>query len=163
MKALLPYLKLLLVFGAFYWLMATWKESPMLEAGQGTQARQLVTLSGQPMVLGGPTDKPTLVYFFAPWCSICRHSIPNLQALAAGEGDWRALTVALDFDSHQQVQDFVDQTGLTLPVLLGDGALASAWQVPGYPAYYVLDEAGTIKARNLGYSTRLGLWLRAPR
>lgn len=41
---------------------------------------QFVTLSGRTLTLLAD-DKPTLVYIFAPWCSICRISINNLDSL----------------------------------------------------------------------------------
>ena len=35
------------------------------------------------------------------------------------------------------------------------------WQVQAYPSYYVLDSEHRIERRDIGYSTQLGLWLRA--
>lgn len=102
-----------------------------------------------------------IVYFFAPWCFYCKTSISNLDKLvASGSVAW-GRAVALDYENVQEVQAFVDATGIRLPVLLGNSGTAANWSVRGFPTYYVIDEHGNISSRSVGYSTRLGMWGRA--
>jgi thiol-disulfide isomerase/thioredoxin len=102
-----------------------------------------------------------VVYFFAPWCRVCRASIDNLDDLVAdGRIAW-ATTVALDYADADEVRDFIERTGVTLPVLLGDPGTAADWSIRGFPTYYVIDAEGRIHSRSVGYSTWLGMWLRA--
>lgn len=101
-----------------------------------------------------------IVYFFAPWCRVCRVSIGNLDDLvASGSVEWGTL-VALDYADPAEVQDFIDRTGVTLPVLLGDGGTARDWSIGAFPTYYVIDADGRIHSRSVGYSTALGMWAR---
>ncbi|MFC1719681.1 TlpA family protein disulfide reductase [Pseudomonadota bacterium] len=102
-----------------------------------------------------------VVYFFAPWCFYCRHSISNLDELVAdGRVAWGTV-IALDYTNAAEVQEFIDKTGVTLPVLMGTSATASDWSVSAFPTYYVIDAEGRIYSQSVGYSTKLGMWLRA--
>lgn len=101
-----------------------------------------------------------IVYFFAPWCGICRSSIDNLdQMLVDGQLAW-ASAVALDYSDAREVQAFVDETGIGLPVLLGDESDAVNWSIQAFPTYYVIAADGTIHSRTVGYSTWLGMRIR---
>lgn len=101
-----------------------------------------------------------IVYFFAPWCFYCRTSIGNLDDLVAnGHVDW-GVVIALDYMNHTEVQEFIDETGVNLPVLMGNPGTAADWSVQAFPTYYVIDEDGRISSRAVGYSTKLGMWWR---
>lgn len=101
-----------------------------------------------------------IVYFFAPWCFYCRHSIGNLdELLAEGAVGW-ATAVALDYTDAGEVQQFIDDTGVALPVLMGHPGTAADWSVSAFPTYYVIDATGRISSRSVGYSTRLGMYFR---
>ena len=69
--------------------------------------------------------------------------------------------VALDYGDSEAVQDFVNETGIALPVLMGNRDTATDWSVRGFPTYYVIDAEGRIASRSVGYSTWLGMRLRA--
>ena len=106
------------------------------------------------------TGEAGIVYFFAPWCFYCRTSIDNLDELVAeGKVAW-ATVVALDYQDAAEVQEFIDETGVSLPVLMGNPAIASDWSVRAFPTYYVIDADGRITSRAVGYSTRAGMWFR---
>ena len=101
-----------------------------------------------------------VVYFFAPWCAICKHSIGNLdQQLQNGDIKW-ATAIALDFADQSEVMEFVAETGIGLPVLLGSDQTANDWNIRAFPTYFVIDQAGNIASHSVGYSTSLGLRLR---
>jgi len=102
-----------------------------------------------------------VVYFFAPWCFYCRHSIGNLDELvSSGQLPWARL-VALDYESLDEVRTFLTETGVHLPVLLGGPQTSADWQIRGFPTYFVIDGDGKIVSRSVGYSTKVGLQVRA--
>jgi len=103
----------------------------------------------------------TLLYFFAPWCGICRISMPNLKYLQADNEGLAVYAIALQYDSPEQVSEFIADLDLQVPVLLGNQQMATDYQIQAFPTYYVIDEKGHISAKSLGYSTALGLWLRS--
>ena len=102
-----------------------------------------------------------IVYFMAPWCFYCRTSIDNLQNLVDdGQVNWGTV-VALDYGDIEEVQIFIDETGVTLPVLMGNAQTAADWQIRAFPTYYVVDANGEIHSRSVGYSTLAGMWFRS--
>jgi thiol-disulfide isomerase/thioredoxin len=101
-----------------------------------------------------------VVYFFAPWCFYCRKSIDNLGELVSdGKLAW-ARVVALDYGDLDEVREFIDETGVHLPVLLGGPQTTKDWQIRGFPTYFVIDGDGNIVSRSVGYSTKIGLQAR---
>jgi len=139
------------------------------------QSRNMLSTSGTtapalngPLLRGGSYDiaaagnRPTLIYFFAPWCKFCAVSSDNLTRLRRLRDDdsLEILTVVLDWKDRDEVRDYVDRHELDLPVVLGDSRVAQDWQVYAFPTYYVLGSDGRIYRRDLGYSTQFGLWWR---
>ena len=102
-----------------------------------------------------------VVYFFAPWCLYCKNSIDNVQKLLSnGHVQW-AVVVALDYQSPSEVDAFLSEAEVDLPLVLGTTSDQGSWKVAAFPTYYVLDENGMIRSRSVGYSTYLGLLIRA--
>ncbi len=98
-----------------------------------------------------------VIYFFAPWCFYCKKSIDNLDSLvASGDLAW-ARVVALDYGDLDEVREFIKETGVSLPVLLGNAQTSADWQIKAFPTYFVINEEGKIAGRSVGYSTSLGL------
>ena len=101
-----------------------------------------------------------VIYFFAPWCFYCKHSIDNLdKLLASGQLAW-ARAVALEYGNLDEVREFINETGVNLPVLLGGPKTTSDWNIRAFPTYFVIDEDGQIVSRSVGYSTKIGLQTR---
>jgi thiol-disulfide isomerase/thioredoxin len=116
-----------------------------------------VSLDGEvlPLLAEG---KPNLLYFFAPWCTVCALSIDNLEYLNPEKVN--VVVIALDYSSEQAVRQFVDEHQVSATVLMGHEALKSQFQIQGYPSYYFVDEEQVVTSRAFGYSTALGLKLR---
>ena len=70
------------------------------------------------------------------------------------------MTVALDWETREEVEAFVSSVRFRGEVLLGDATTAQQYQVQGYPSYYVMDSNGRILHQDRGLSTPPGLWLR---
>lgn len=121
----------------------------------------LALLDGDAMATAVVPGKVGVVYFFAPWCFYCKHSIGNLDSLVAeGRVGW-GRAIALDYQSADEVRDFIAENGVRLPVLLGDGQTAADWSIRAFPTYYVIDREGRISSRSVGYSSALGIRVRA--
>lgn len=135
------------------------RETSMLGYSESVTEHNLPTLTGE--VVGvSATDRPLVVYFFAPWCKVCHMSIKNLQKIYEEHGDIDVIAVALDFTDKYEVEEFVGSHQLTFPVALGNETIKSDYQISGYPSYYVINEQNIITSKSLGYSTELGLQLR---
>lgn len=149
---------------AIVYSILAWRSRDMLESGETTPAPALEgrILDGDAFRLSDLQGRPALVYFFAPWCRICRFSIPNLHRVGRyGPAELVVVPVALDWADAGEVREFVKRTGLEIPVVMADRANIRSWQVPGYPSYYLLDADHRIRARDFGYATSPGLLWRA--
>lgn len=154
----------LVVFAIFFNALHWFQSSHLLDEDLKAPLVQLnlPTLTGEQFDHTALTGKKTVVYFFAPWCQVCHLSIGNLENLYQSQGDEvNVLAVALSFNSKNEVDVFVADKQLTFDVLLGTDEVMSAFHIRGFPTYYVFDEQGNITGRTQGYSTELGLRLRA--
>jgi thiol-disulfide isomerase/thioredoxin len=104
--------------------------------------------------------KVGVIYFFAPWCFYCRKSIDNLDELVTSDKLAWARLVALEYGDLDEIREFIKETGVDLPVLLGGPQTSNDWSIRGFPTYFVIDEDGQIASRSVGYSTRIGLQTR---
>lgn len=147
---------------AIFQLLSWFKQSSMLATKQSTVAHQFVlpTSDGATISLQA-NQRKTVVYFFAPWCSICDISIDNLQSLYEKNPNIDVIAVALDYVDQKQVLNFSSEHQLTFPVVYGNEQIKTAYKIQAYPSYYVLNEESTIISKSMGYSTELGLYLRS--
>lgn len=106
------------------------------------------------------SSQKTILYFFAPWCHVCHASIDNVQKVYEKNPDVNVIAIALDYMEEEEIQAFVAKHQLTFPVAFGHEGVKQAFNIQGYPSYYVIDEENTIVYRSTGYSTELGLHLR---
>jgi peroxiredoxin len=139
-------------------------QSRNLLDADGQMAPSLVgeQIDGDPYVLQSTSNDKTLVYFFAPWCRFCAASADNIVRLRK----WREpqslniVMVAIGYESPQEVIDYADRHALSVPIVLGDSKVASDWNIYAFPTYYVLDGDHSVVARDIGYSSTLGLLVR---
>lgn len=145
--------------------LSLWLSRHMLPSGHTAPTERLPRLDMTDGQLSGhadirwpaATDK-TLLYFFAPWCAVCKVSMPSLNLLP--DAGLRVVVVALDWQNAEEVYGFVRSSGFNGEVLLGDDGLSARWQIDAYPSYYVIDQQGQILHRDRGISTPPGLLLR---
>ena len=149
---------------AVFFVISVWQSRNMLDIDSNIviEKKLLVGLDGQMSTLLKP-DKPTLIYFFAPWCQACALSIGNLEYLNLDKIN--IVRVALDYSNVEQVQRFAEQHNISSQILLGHESLKQQFKIRGYPTYYIVDEQFMNKqhkvlAKSYGYSTALGLKLR---
>jgi len=140
-----------------------WQNRGSLSAeGQVAPVFTLPALNGTTYSLEDYHGQQVLVYFFAPWCSICRLSADNLNDLrvARDEDDLMIMMVALSYEDKTEVEQFVQDLDLTVPVLYGTEKQLQDYQIMGFPTYYVINELGQLSAKSMGYSTELGMRVR---
>lgn len=99
----------------------------------------------------------TIVSFWASWCGPCRRELPALQELARIRKGLGVLAVNVG-ESQDQIDAFVKQEAIELPIAHTDGAAISS-----LPYLLVLDPQGEVLAIERGYrpglEERLTRWM----
>ena len=67
-----------------------------------------------------PTKQLQLVYFFAPWCTVCKYSIANVRSVGKLFSQLDVSYIGLDFESISEVQKFSGEQNLGSNVFLGN-------------------------------------------
>lgn len=96
-------------------------------------------------------DKPTLLWFWAPWCTICNGEAPKIQQLSLETDAFDVVAIG-GRDDIANGPEFVDRHGLTGPTLLFDETM-QVWEhyrLPGQPGAILLDREGIERGRWLG-------------
>jgi len=109
---------------ASYLLRETPPEPPSLPAE--LPAITLPDLTGTPRSLSEWRGRTLLVNFWATWCAPCRREMPLLQSVHAATDGTRFQIVGIAIDRTDPVQDFVAETGVTYPILVGQQAALDA-------------------------------------
>jgi len=118
-----------------------------------------VTLTQQPYELPTHPTKPTLVHFWATWCSICRTEQGNIAAIAHDYPN--TITIAMNSGLTNEVKRYLQEQGIDFPTLNDpDGSLSETWGVHAVPASFIIAPDGKIQFIEVGYTTEMGLRLR---
>ncbi len=94
--------------------------------------------------------RPTVLWFWAPWCPTCRGQIPEVQALAGKHGGEVNVIGIGSLDSAEAIAGFADDVPGVTHIEDEDGELWSRFEVTEQSSFVVLDADGTV-AFEAGY------------
>ncbi|MEN1967230.1 TlpA disulfide reductase family protein [Lentibacillus sp. N15] len=130
------------------------KESDRTGLSKGDMAPdfELETLDGKTVHLSDFKGERVLVNFWATWCPPCRAEIPDLEKLYQNKDvTILATNLTMSEENENKVTDFVDEFGMSFPVLKdSDGDVSATYQVQAYPTSYMIDSNGRIQFIQLG-------------
>ena len=113
----------------------------------------LPSLDGRTVRLSGHQGKVILLNFWATWCPPCRAEMPSMERLYQAYRDRGLVILAISSDrmGRSVVEPYVQERGLTFPVLLDPGAeVFSQYGVRGLPTSYLLDRQGRVFSADVG-------------
>lgn len=127
------------------------KEIP--EVGQAVPFFTTSDYSGNSFDITEFRGKHLLIHFWADWCAECRAEFPKLekayQKYKQNNFEIVAINVA---QSEKHVQSFVEEFGLTFPMLLDEESeIAKMFGIRGLPTNYFVDTDLTIKKIIIGW------------
>jgi peroxiredoxin len=115
----------------------------------------LPDLHGQVVRLSQLRGKVVLLNVWATWCPPCRKEMPTMETLyqKMKGADFVMLAASQDVDGKNTVTPYLQEGGLTFPVLLDvNGEIGKKYGVTGYPETYIIDRQGDIVHHHIGYN-----------
>lgn len=116
------------------------------QAGAVAPAFELIDLDGQLHTLDEFKGRPLVLNFWATWCPPCRAEMPALQKVYDDYKDEGLVIIAINVQENPAViQTFIEDYGLTFPVLLDTTAATSrAYEQEAFPSTYFIDRDGRV-------------------
>lgn len=109
----------------------------------------LTTLDGDQSRLSDLRGKVVLLNLWASWCGPCRAEMPAMQRLYdryQGQGFEILAVNATNQDSRQAAAAFVEEYGLTFPILLDiDGTVSAQYLLRALPTSFFIGPDGVIR------------------
>lgn len=115
--------------------------------GQPAPAVKLTTLDGKQLDLAELYGKkPVYLKFWATWCVPCRQQMPGFEAIEQKFGDQiQVIAVNTGFsDDADAIRAYRKELGLTMPIAIDDGTLATALNLRVTPQHVVIGRDGKI-------------------
>ena len=137
----------------------------LLPVGAEAPGFTLETPTGETVSLRGLRGRAVLLEFFATWCPHCAAEAPHVAKLARSLPAGRYAVVAVNADSENAASVFAFHRyfGLPFPAVLDPGGtpgnynqggtpgrVSRAYDVNGFPTFYVLDGRGRVAWRSNG-------------
>ena len=114
----------------------------------------LKTLDGSQRSLSDVLGKKaTLVVFFYPTCPYCNAAFPSVQKMYDSYRDQGLSVVWINVITNEEglIANWQREHGYTVPVLLGDRALATSYNLRMTPTHYLLDSKAQVVSSHAGY------------
>lgn len=113
----------------------------------------VTTLAGEPFDAATVADRPVVLWFWAPWCTICRAEAPDIAEVAA-ELEAADSPVALlgvpGLGEVAAMEGFVSATGTGRITHLvdADGGIWNAFDIITQPAFALISADGEVEVIN---------------
>ena len=108
----------------------------------------LPQIDGTPRTLRDLRGQVVLINVWATWCPPCRAEMPAIQQAYAEYHDHGFTILAVNQrEDATTITPFLEQHGLTFPILLdGDGQASATYQASALPSSFFVDRRGVIRA-----------------
>ena len=130
-----------------------------------TSYQQRAMITGKAPELHGIDYRngPTLVYFWASWCSVCKTTSAFVSILADEEKNPGAqiISIALSSGNDDQINHYLQEHGYQFDTLNDDnGQMSEQWGVTVTPSIFIIDSQGGISHTSTGITSLWGMKLR---
>ncbi|TFE01466.1 peroxiredoxin family protein [Jeotgalibacillus salarius] len=132
------------------------ESSGAVKEGNPVPDVQAPTLDGEIVNLKDYRGQKVILNFWATWCPPCMAEMPHMQEYYENEAkDQNVEILAVNLTSKDngidKINSFVDDYGLTFPILLDEtGIMGEEFQAFYIPTTYLIDEEGVIQRKLMG-------------
>jgi thiol-disulfide isomerase/thioredoxin len=101
--------------------------------------------------------KPRLLFFWATWCAICKHSLPEVLAFGKERG---VEVVAITDEDAETLRPFFLTMHEPFPDIVATDSLRATFRnygVSGMPTFVLVDADGVVRHYQAGYTVQKGL------
>jgi thiol-disulfide isomerase/thioredoxin len=117
----------------------TGTEAPDVPAALDWEAE---TVTGETLAGSSLAGRPTVLWFWAPWCPTCRGQIPQVQELAARYGDQVTVLGVGSLDGAEAIAGFAEDVPEVTHLVDEAGTVWSQLEVTEQSSFVVLDAEG---------------------
>ena len=124
-----------------------------LEPGNMAPDFELETVTGETVRLSDLRGEKVLLNFWATWCPPCRAEMPDMQKYHedSDEGIILAVNLTETEESMGQIEDFLDEYGITFQVLIDETTeVSSTYNAFALPTSYLINSDGVIHRQTIG-------------
>lgn len=100
------------------------------------------TVAGDEFRGSSVAGKPVVLWFWAPWCAVCRSQVPEVKALASTYGDDLAVIGIGSLDSGNAIAGFANDVPGPVHLSDPDGDLWKRFRIAQQSSFVVLDATG---------------------
>jgi peroxiredoxin len=151
----------LVIFAALFYALNIWQTRNLLPDNEQAPDFNQITISGIPAKLSDFGSRRKVLYFYAPWCSICKITAGALEQLDGPDykGRLAIVTVGLSYNNVAELSQFMESHNLEATHIAGDDQMARDYRIQAFPTLYILDENNRIVSQSIGLKTRADLAL----
>ncbi len=122
----------------------------------GTKAPDVVlkTVDGKAFSLRDQLEKtPVVLAFFKISCPVCQYALPFLERLHKAYGDKNVLLIGVSQDNAKDTTRFMQEFGVTFPVLLEESgyAVSNAYGLTNVPSVFWVGQDSEIEISSVGW------------
>ncbi len=128
-------------------LVPTDSAAPVLQALAEAPDFALVDTHGDKVRLSDYRGKIVALHFWAEWCASCKVDLRYFQKAYEKYGGDDVVVLGLAYASgdRDQVRRFVDELGVTFPVVVCDEDTRNLYSVASLPTNFIVDRQGRIR------------------
>ena len=103
---------------------------------------EATTTSGDAFTGASVAGRPVVLWFWAPWCAVCKSQVPEVAELAEQRGDDVAFVGVGSLSDAGAIADFADDAAGPTHLSDPDGELYQRFEITEQSSFVVLDAAG---------------------
>lgn len=157
-------LKTLIIFVFVFVLVGIWRTRNLpepLELHKCLEPIMVTNMLGEKTTGSSLVRRNHLIYFWAPWCGVCKYSGPGLQNYVNNLGKLSFINVGMDGGSEQSYREFAMYAGFDpgSTYFASDELRACFSAIDAYPTYYMISHSGERALATKGLAFHWMLWV----